>query len=64
MKPELTMHDHGPHARVACVECHVGKGVSWFVKSKISGSYQLYAVAFHKYPTPDRHADQKPASRA
>jgi hypothetical protein len=52
MKPELTTHDHGPHARVACVECHVGKGVSWFVKSKISGSYQLYSVAFHKYPTP------------
>ena len=52
MKPEQVTHDHGPHARVACVECHVGKGVSWFVKSKISGSYQLYSVAFHKYPTP------------
>jgi len=52
MKPENVTHDLGPHARVACVECHVGKGVSWFVKSKISGSYQLYAVAFHKYPTP------------
>lgn len=52
MKPELTTHNHGPHARVACVECHVGKGVSWFVKSKISGSYQLYAVAFNKYPRP------------
>ena len=52
MKPELTTHDHGPHARVACVECHVGKGVSWFVKSKISGSYQMYSVAFNKYPRP------------
>jgi nitrate/TMAO reductase-like tetraheme cytochrome c subunit len=52
MKPEKVTHDHGPHARVACVECHVGKGVSWFVKSKISGSYQLYSVAFHKYPRP------------
>lgn len=52
MKPENVTHDHGPHARVACVECHVGKGVSWFVKSKISGSYQLYSVAFNKYPTP------------
>ena len=52
MKPELVTHDHGPHARVACVECHVGKGVSWFVKSKISGSYQLYSVAFNKYPRP------------
>jgi len=52
MKPELTTHDHGPHARVACVECHVGKGASWFVKSKITGSYQLYSVTFKKYPTP------------
>lgn len=52
MKPEKITHDHGPHARVACVECHVGRGVSWFVKSKISGSYQLYSVAFNKYPTP------------
>lgn len=52
MKPELVTHDHGPHARVACVDCHVGEGVSWFVKSKISGSYQLYAVAFNKYPRP------------
>ncbi len=52
MKPEKVTHDHGPHARVACVECHVGKGVSWFVKSKISGSYQLYSVAFNKYPKP------------
>ena len=52
MKPELTTHDHGPHARVACVECHVGPGASWFVKSKITGSYQLYSVAFNKYPRP------------
>ena len=52
MKPEKITHDHGPHARVACVECHVGKGVSWFVKSKISGSYQLYSVAFNKYSRP------------
>ncbi len=52
MEPEKVAHDHGPHARVSCVECHVGSGVSWFVKSKISGSYQLYAVAFNKYPRP------------
>ncbi len=52
MKPEQVAHEHGPHARVSCVECHVGSGVSWFVKSKISGSYQLYSVAFNKYPRP------------
>jgi hypothetical protein len=52
MKPELTTHDHGPHARVACVACHVGPGVGWFVRSKLTGSYQLYSVAFNKYPRP------------
>ena len=52
MKPELTTHDHGPHARVACVACHVGPGATWFVRSKLSGSYQVYATAFDKYPRP------------
>ena len=52
MKPELTTHDHGPHARVACVACHVGPGVGWFVRSKLSGSYQVYSVTFNKYPRP------------
>jgi nitrate/TMAO reductase-like tetraheme cytochrome c subunit len=52
MQPEQVAHEHGPHARVSCVECHVGSGVSWYVKSKISGSYQLYSVTFNKYPRP------------
>ncbi len=52
MKPELITYQHGPHARVACAECHIGKGATWFVRSKISGTYQLYAVAFNKYPKP------------
>jgi nitrate/TMAO reductase-like tetraheme cytochrome c subunit len=52
MKPELVTYSHGSHARVACVECHIGPGAEWFVKAKISGTYQLYAVAFNKYPKP------------
>jgi nitrate/TMAO reductase-like tetraheme cytochrome c subunit len=52
MKPELITYQHGPHARVACVECHIGPGATWFVKSKLSGTYQVYAVAFNKYPRP------------
>src|ERR1017187_1157852 len=52
MKQELTTHHHGPHARVGCVACHVGPGVNWFVRSKLSGSYQVYAVLFNKYPRP------------
>src|SRR5215203_474951 len=29
MKPELVTYSHGPHARVACVECHIGPGATW-----------------------------------
>jgi nitrate/TMAO reductase-like tetraheme cytochrome c subunit len=52
MKPEYTTYTHSPHARVACVQCHVGPGASWYVRSKLSGAYQVYAVLFNKYPRP------------
>ncbi len=52
MQPELETYRHGPHARVACVDCHIGRGATWFVKSKLSGTYQVYATVAHKYPTP------------
>ena len=52
MKPEYTAHRNSPHSRVGCVECHIGSGADWFVKSKISGARQLIAVAAKAYPTP------------
>jgi hypothetical protein len=52
MMPEFTAYQAGPHARVACVECHIGPGAPWFVKSKLSGTRQLFAVALKTYPTP------------
>jgi nitrate/TMAO reductase-like tetraheme cytochrome c subunit len=52
MKPEFTAYQHSPHARVPCVSCHVGPGAGWFVRSKITGSYQVYAVVTHVYPRP------------
>jgi nitrate/TMAO reductase-like tetraheme cytochrome c subunit len=52
MKPELVTYQHGPHARVGCVQCHIGPGATWFVRSKLSGTYQVYAVAFDKFPRP------------
>jgi hypothetical protein len=52
MKPEYTTYLQSPHARVACAECHIGPGATWFVRSKLSGSYQVYAVLFDKYPRP------------
>ena len=35
-----------------CVECHIGPGAPWFVRSKISGSYQVLAVTFDLHPRP------------
>ena len=52
MKPEFTTHANSPHARVKCVGCHVGPGASWYVRSKLSGLYQVYATVFDKYPRP------------
>ncbi len=52
MHPEYTAYKNSPHARVGCVGCHVGSGAGWYVKSKLSGSYQLYSVLFHKYSRP------------
>jgi len=52
MEPEHTAYLHSPHARVRCVDCHVGSGAEWYVKSKLSGLYQVYAVTFHTYETP------------
>lgn len=52
MEPEFTAYQYSPHARVGCVKCHIGPGADWFVRSKISGASQLYAVAFNKFPRP------------
>jgi nitrate/TMAO reductase-like tetraheme cytochrome c subunit len=52
MNPEYTAYLQSPHARVACVDCHVGAGATWYVKSKLSGAYQIYAATFNKYPKP------------
>jgi nitrate/TMAO reductase-like tetraheme cytochrome c subunit len=52
MAPEFTAYQLSPHARVACVDCHVGAGATWYVKSKLSGARQVFATAFKTYPRP------------
>lgn len=52
MDPEYTAYRKSPHSNVPCVECHIGSGAQWFVKSKLSGSRQLYAVLFGTYSRP------------
>jgi hypothetical protein len=52
MKPEYVAYHNSSHARVSCVECHVGSGANWYMRSKLSGLYQVYAVATGNYPKP------------
>lgn len=52
MAPEYTAYLQSPHARVACVECHVGAGTTWYVKSKISGARQVLKIALNTFPRP------------
>lgn len=52
MKPEYTTYLQSPHARVACVECHVGPGANWYVRSKLNGVHQLFDVVLNTIPRP------------
>ncbi|MBZ5495503.1 MAG: NapC/NirT family cytochrome c [Acidobacteriia bacterium] len=52
MQPEHTAYRNSPHSRVECVSCHIGPGASWFVRSKLSGVRQVFAVMLHTYETP------------
>lgn len=52
MHPEYTAYLNSPHSKVGCVKCHIGPGADWFVRAKISGSYQVYSVLFNKYSRP------------
>src|SRR5207344_1328223 len=59
MAPEYAAFKNSVHSRVGCVECHIGPGAGWFVKSKLSGTRQLFAVALKTYsrpiPSPVKH---------
>lgn len=52
MKPEFTAYQNSPHARVACVECHVGHGAEAFVAAKMNGVHQLVGVMTGEYDRP------------
>jgi hypothetical protein len=52
MTPEFTAYQNSPHAHVDCVDCHIGPGAPWFVRSKLSGLRQVFAVTFHTYSRP------------
>jgi len=52
MQPEYTAYQESPHSRVACVDCHIGPGASWFVRSKLDGLRQVWHTLLSDYPRP------------
>jgi nitrate/TMAO reductase-like tetraheme cytochrome c subunit len=54
MKPEFTAFQASPHARLRCVDCHVGPGPGGYVRSKFAGVRQLFGVIFNNYSKPIR----------
>ncbi len=52
MSPEYAAYQNSPHSRVRCVQCHIGPGASWFVKSKIDGLRQVIATTLNSFSRP------------
>jgi len=52
MSPQLYAYSRSAHARVTCAQCHIGSGADWYVKSKLSGTRQVFATMFDSYPRP------------
>ena len=56
MKPEYTAYQNSPHERVKCVECHVGSGAGWYVRSK---NYRIISGLCRTYQ-PDTSSNRNP----
>jgi PAS domain S-box-containing protein len=52
MTQEHVQHQRSSHAHVSCAGCHIGEGASWYVKSKLAGLHQLWAVLSDSYSKP------------
>jgi len=52
MDPQFVRYEESPHSKVECVDCHIGPGTTFFVKSKIDGMRQVYAVLTNSFSRP------------
>lgn len=52
MNPEYRTYQRGAHARVDCVECHIGSGAQAFIEAKLNGTRQLIAFTLDNYQRP------------
>jgi nitrate/TMAO reductase-like tetraheme cytochrome c subunit len=52
MDPTYLRYELSPHVNVECAACHVGPGVAAFVKSKLAGTKELFALVTNTYHRP------------
>jgi len=52
MDPQFTRYEQSAHMNVECVECHVGPGPEYYIKSKVAGVRQLYAILTDTFDRP------------
>jgi hypothetical protein len=52
MEPQNVTYHNSAHARVPCVECHIGPGASFWVRAKLDGVRQVYASMMNTYSRP------------
>lgn len=52
MSPEHTTYRNSPHGKVKCIDCHVGEGADWYVRSKMSGARQAMRAITQTYERP------------
>ncbi|MCL1600514.1 MAG: NapC/NirT family cytochrome c [Actinomycetia bacterium] len=52
MEPQAVAHQESAHARVKCVECHIGPGTEAYIDAKINGMKQLWGVLTDTYDRP------------
>lgn len=62
MPPEYTAYLTSPHARVDCVDCHIGKGfIATRITRKAGDVKHIIATAFVTYDYPIRAGELRPA---
>ena len=62
MPPEYTAYLTSPHARIDCVDCHIGKGfIATRITRKAGDLKHVFATAFHAYEFPIKAHDLRPA---
>ncbi len=62
MPPEFTAYLTSPHARIDCVDCHIGKGfIATRITRKAGDIRHVIATTFHTYEFPIRADDLRPA---